>query len=291
MKVICGLFGKTRQAYYKAKRAAEQLVLQQALIIKAVEEIRSSMPRVGTRKLKYLLESVLPQHGIQIGRDQLFDLLRDQGLLVRRPRKRKVITTHSDHPFKKYPNLTDSLELRGANQLWVSDITYVEVKEGFAYLSLITDAYSRKVVGFELHPTLSAQGPLLALHMALRESGWQQKGTLIHHSDRGLQYCCKAYTQLLEQAGVSISMSRKGDPYENALAERMNGILKSEFLLNRIFQSYEQAQQAVQRAIATYNSRWPHGSLYFLTPEQAHGTEGGILQKKWKSKPLEAKVF
>jgi putative transposase len=287
LKIICGLFGKTRQAYYKQKRAEEQMVLQHAFILKEVGEIRSQMPRVGTRKLKYLLEGVLQKHGIHMGRDKLFDLLRDHGLLVRKHKKRKVITTDSNHAFKKYPNLTGSLVLRRANQLWVSDITYVELQEGFAYLSLITDAYSRKVVGFELHATLSAQGPLMALEMALRESGWQKEGTLIHHSDRGLQYCCKAYTQLLEHSAISISMSRKGDPYENILAERMNGILKEEFLLSRIFPGYEEAQQAVQRAIATYNSRRPHGSLYFLTPQQAHHSED-TLQRQWKSKHVEA---
>jgi putative transposase len=290
LKVICGLFGKTRQAYYKLQQAEEQLVLEHALILKEVEAIRSGMPRVGTRKLKYLLKEFLQKHGIHLGRDGLFELLRDHGLLVRKRKKRKVITTNSNHPFQKYPNLTGSLVLKRAHQLWVSDITYVELKAGFAYLSLLTDAYSRKVVGFELHPTLSAQGPLRALEMALRESGWQRKGILIHHSDRGLQYCCKAYTQLLEQAGISISMTQKGDPYENALAERMNGILKEEFLLSRIFPGYEEAQQAVQLAIATYNNRWPHGSLYFLTPQQAHQTEE-VLQRKWKSKKAGTKVF
>lgn len=261
-------------------------MLQQALILKEVEEIRSAMPRLGTRKLHYLLQGALQTHAIHMGRDRLFDLLRDHGLLVRKHKKRKVLTTYSNHPFKKYPNLTGSLVLRRANQLWVSDITYVELEQGFAYLSLLTDAYSRKVVGFALHPTLSAQGPLMALQMALKESGLQKRGTLIHHSDRGLQYCCKAYTQLLERWGISISMTQKGDPYENALAERMNGILKEEFLLSRIFHSYQEAQQAVQRAIATYNSRWPHGSLYLLTPQQAHGRED-ILQKSWKSKRAE----
>lgn len=265
-------------------------MLQHALILKQVEAIRSGMPRLGTRKLKYLLEGSLQSHGIHLGRDGLFDLLRAHGLLVRRHKKRKVITTHSDHPFKKYPNLTGSLVLRRCNQLWVSDITYVELQQGFAYLSLITDAYSRKIVGFALHPSLSAQGPLRALAMALRESGWQKERPLIHHSDRGLQYCCKEYTQLLEQSGVSISMTQKGDPYENALAERMNGLLKQEFLLSRSFQNYAEAQLVVQQAIATYNSRWPHGSLYFLTPGQAHG-RAEILQKNWKSKQVGTERF
>jgi putative transposase len=286
LKIICGLFGKTRQAYYKQKQRAEQEVLAHALILKEVEALRSHMPRIGARKLHYLLEGLLQNHDIRMGRDGLFDLLRDHGLLVRRRKRRKVITTNSDHPFKKYPNLTGSLVLRQANQLWVSDITYVELQQGFAYLSLITDACSRVVVGFALHPTLSAQGPLLALEMALSESGWQKGGTLIHHSDRGLQYCCKAYTQLLERWGIRISMTRKGDPYENALAERMNGILKEEFLLSGSFQNYEEAQLAVQRAVATYNSRRPHGSLYLLTPQQAH-QRAEIFQRKWKSKRAE----
>lgn len=267
------------------------MVLQHALIVEAVEEIRNTMPKVGTRKLHYLLQGMLQNHGIHMGRDGLFDLLRDHGLLVRKHKKRKVITTNSNHPFKKYPNLRGSLVLKRSNQLWVSDITYVELQEGFAYLSLITDAYSRKVVGFALHPTLSAQGPLLALEMALKESEGQMMGTLIHHSDRGLQYCCKAYTQLLERWGVSISMTQKGDPYENALAERMNGILKTEFLLNQTFPTYEAAQLAVQRAIVTYNSRWPHGSLYYLTAGQAHEKQQEVLQRQWKGKRAGTKVF
>lgn len=262
-------------------------MLHQALLLKQVEQLRTEMPRLGTRKLHYLLEGFMQSHGIHMGRDGLFELLGAHGLLVRRSRKRKVITTNSDHPYKKYANLTGSLELTGVNQLWVSDITYVELQQGFAYLSLITDAYSRKILGFELHASLSAEGPLLALQMALKESGWHQQGSLIHHSDRGIQYCCKDYTHLLQQSGIRISMTQKGDPYENALAERMNGILKQEFLLNRVFANYGQAQQAVQRAISTYNTRWPHGSLYMLTPQQAQQTKE-MVQRKWKSRKVGA---
>jgi transposase InsO family protein len=236
------------------------------------------MPRIGTRKLHYMLTETLQKHDISIGRNKLFDLLEEYGLLVRRRKRRKAITTNSNHPFYKYPNLVRELQVLRPNQLWVSDITYISLRDRFCYLSLVTDAYSRKIVGYRLHPTLKKEGPLMALQMALVS---KPEATLIHHSDRGLQYCCSEYTTLLQNRAISISMTEKGDPYENAIAERVNGILKEEFGLYNDFDNYGQALLAVQNAVETYNQLRPHASCDYLTPEQAHQQQG-LLKTKWK---------
>ena len=282
--MICGLFGKTRQAHYKCKWNEDKLVLKHAVIVKTVEDIRLSMPRIGTRKLKFLLDTKLKTHDIKIGRDKLFDLLHDYGLLIRKRRKRKAVTTDSGHPFKKYPNLIKDIEIIYPNHLWVSDITYINLATKFCYLSLVTDAYSRKVVGFCLYPTLEKEGPLNALKMALSDYKRFDRRVLIHHSDRGLQYCCKDYISLLKKKNVSISMTERGDPYENALAERMNGVLKSEFLYKKTFKTFDEAVEAVTASINTYNHRRPHGSCDYLTPQEAH-QKNGSLRKRWKKKP------
>jgi putative transposase len=281
--VICGLFGKTRQAHYKQQWSEEGLVMKNAIIIKSVLEIRKDMPRIGTRKLHFMLTETLRLHAIDIGRDSLFDLLADYGMLVRKRKKRKTITTDSNHPFRKYPNMIKELNIIAPNQLWVSDITYIALLNNYCYLSLITDAYSRKIVGFCLHPTLEKEGPLNALEMALLSWDRRSKATLIHHSDRGLQYCSGAYTARLVGSGATISMTERGDPYENAMAERINGVLKSEFLLSKTFRNLEEASVAVGKSIGIYNSQRPHGSCDYLTPDQAHLKEG-VLPSKWKSK-------
>jgi transposase InsO family protein len=241
------------------------------------------MPRIGTRKLHYMLEEKLPGHDISIGRDKLFDLLSGYGMLVRRRKRKRVCTTDSNHPFRKYPNIIREIQVLRPNRLWVSDITYISLAEKHCYLSLVTDGYSRKIMGCCLYPTLKKEGPLQALEMALGNLGGKQAEPLIHHSDRGLQYCCHAYTALLQDNGISISMTEKGDPYENAVAERVNGILKEEFGLDQDFDSFEQAYQAVQNAVITYNSLRPHASCNYLTPQEAHRQQG-LLPRKWKSK-------
>ena len=257
--------------------------MKNAIIIKSVLEIRKDMPRLGTRKLHFMLTGTLLLHAIDIGRDSLFDLLETYGLLVRRRKRKNNITTDSNHPFRKYPNMIKGLIIIAPNQLWVSDITYIALLNNYCYLSLVTDAYSRKIVGFCLHPTLEKEGPLNALEMALL-SWHNHPGTLLtHHSDRGLQYCSGAYIAKLVGRGVSISMTERGDPYENALAERINGVLKSEFLLSRTFRNIDEASQAVSLSINIYNSQRPHGSCNYLTPDQAHLKEG-VLSKKWRSK-------
>lgn len=245
------------------------------------------MPRLGTRKLQHMIIPLLEQHGINIGRDKLFDLLADNGLLVRRRKRRKVATTDSNHPYRRYPNLIRGMEVLSAEQLWVSDITYISLREDFGYLSLVTDAYSRKIVGYCLYPTLKAEGPLQALEMALKQ--YSGKGQLIHHSDRGCQYCCGLYTQKLDHNNISISMTEKGDPYENAIAERVNGILKDEFGLERNFGSFTEAREAVDKAVQTYNNVRPHASCNYLTPEQAHHQQGA-LKLRWSRRRKEAGV-
>lgn len=243
------------------------------------------MPRLGTRKLYYLLSETLLKHNINIGRDKLFDLLAEYGLLIRRRKRKRVNTTDSNHPFRKYPNLIRDLNVLRPNHLWVSDITYISITDNFCYLSLVTDAYSRKIVGYCLHPTLKKEGPLQALNMALENYKVSETERLLHHSDRGLQYCCTDYIATLEDNNICISMTEKGDPYENAIAERVNGILKTEFMLDRDFENLEAANAATEAAIVTYNNQRPHSSCDYLTPEQAHVTTGK-LPSRWKKKKV-----
>ena len=232
---------------------------------------------MGTRKMLEEMAVFLSNHHFKIGRDAMFDLLADRGLLVTKRKRRGPVTTLSKHRFKKYPHIVRDFIPIAPNQLWVSDITYIHLHEGFAYLSLITDAYSRKIVGFCLSRDLSARGPLAALKMALSSNPLRYG--LIHHSDRGVQYCCDEYVKLLEHHEVKISMTEKGDPLENALAERVNGILKQE-LLEEVFVDYETAQREVAVACSTYNHLRPHGSIDNLKPAQAHQLSG-TLKKRW----------
>ena len=213
-----------------------------------------------------------------MGRDAFFELLRDNGLLVRRKRYR-VRTTFSSHRFRKYPDLRSDLVPERPNQLWVSDITYIRIKDDFAYLSLVTDAYSRKIIGFGVSHDLSTDNCLIALKMAL--STRLTDKPLIHHSDRGTQYCSKAYTELLKRKGIDISMTQSGNPRDNAIAERVNGILKMEFL-DRKFDNINQAYKAVKSAINIYNNARPHSSLDMLTPDKAHQTTG-YLKRRWRN--------
>jgi putative transposase len=257
--------------------------LADTIILKKVKEIRVEMPRLGTRKLHDELAVTMQEHNIKMGRDRLFDLLEQYGMLVRRRRRRKVCTTDSNHPYRKYPNLVREMQTTGPNQLWVSDITYIRLTDDFSYLSLITDAYSRKIVGYCLYRTLHKEGPVAALKMALDSLPKSTGRNLIHHSDRGMQYCCDAYVSILNEREITISMTERGDPYENALAERINRTLKEEFLLDKGFDSFTLAAAAVSKAVNTYNTRRPHDSCNGLTPNVAH-QQSGILPKRWKKR-------
>lgn len=249
------------------------------IVLRLVKELRDTMPMIGTRKILFKIEPMLKEHGIKMGRDQLFDLLRFHGLLIRR-RKRGVITTDSFHWLKKYPNLVENLEVCLSEQVWVADITYVKTAEGYSYLSLITDAYSRKIIGYALHESLESAGCITALNMALSNRLFPER-RLIHHSDRGVQYCSANYVDILMFNNISISMTQNGSPYENALAERMNGIIKSEFFPRRNFLSHNQAKKEIDKFISIYNQQRPHASLDYLTPEIVH-TKSGSFNKRWK---------
>ena len=276
---LCSLLGISRQAYYQGKGEYEKHVLAAELIIQEVQRIRQTQKRVGTRKLLKMMDNFLVHHGIGMGRDSLFGLLRENGLLIRKRRRSKPLTTWSRHWFRKHPNLIEELIPVQANQLWVSDITYIVMRGGFAYLSLITDAYSRKIVGFYLSENLSASGCLKALKMALENRSDNRK--LIHHSDRGCQYCCDDYVTLLKKNRIQISMTQSGDPLENPIAERVNGILKEELLESK-YSDFEEAQKSVATAIITYNYQRLHSSIDMLTPAQAHHLKGEI-KKHWKN--------
>jgi putative transposase len=255
------------------------------MIIEEVWRYRKHQKRIGTRKLLDEMKNFLTAHHFKIGRDAMFDLLAGRGLLVTKRKRRGPVTTLSKHRFKKYPNIVRDFIPIAPNQLWVSDITYIHLADGFAYLSLITDAYSRKIVGFCLGRDLSSKGPLTALKMALTSNPHIEG--LIHHSDRGVQYCCDEYVKLLQYHEVKISMTEKGDPLENALAERVNGILKQE-LLEEVFPGFETAQQEVAIACSTYNHLRPHGSIDNLKPAQAHQLTGTI-KMRWTNYYLKRK--
>lgn len=276
---LCSLLGYTRQAYYQHKKQLEKESLQHDLLIDQVIKIRKTQKRLGGRKLLYKLEPFMVEHQISMGRDAFFDLLSERCMLVRKRKRRKPITTFSDHWMRKYPNLIEGFYPTAPNQLWVSDITYIVVGEGFAYLSLITDAYSRKIVGFYLSVDLSAEGCIRALNMALSNN--PDLGRLIHHSDRGSQYCCSDYVGILNENFIRISMTQNGDPKENAIAERVNGILKDE-LLEKIYSNYGQAVKGISVAISIYNHQRPHGSIDYLTPIEAH-FRSGELKRRWKN--------
>ena len=287
MGKLCTLFGVTRQAYYEAQAREIKTNIAHSIVLVLVKETRDIMPSIGTRKLIHEIGSQLRDYGIKMGRDQLFDLLRFHCLLVRR-RKRGVRTTDSCHWLKKYPNLIVALDLTAPEQLWVSDITYVRTMEGYSYLSLITDAYSRKIIGHALHPSLESEGCIIALTMAL-DRRLYRGSPLIHHSDRGVQYCCSAYVDMLLSQGIAISMTQSGNPYENALAERMNGIIKSEFFPKRVYQNHKEAKKAIDKIVNIYNSKRPHSSLDFLTPNAAHHMTGPI-PKKWKPRKRNVRI-
>jgi transposase InsO family protein len=282
---LCSLLGYSRQSYYQRLKEKEQEGLKGDLLIGEVIRIRNAQPRLGGRKLLVMLQSFMVQHQIAIGRDKLFGLLNTSGLLIKRRRSKKPQTTWSYHWFKKHPNLIEGFIPQRAGQLWVSDITYICIGDEFGYLSLITDAYSRKIVGFYLSRSLAAQGCVKALRMALRQN--TDRAGLIHHSDRGGQYCCADYVDILQEEQVRISMTQTGNPLHNAIAERVNGILKAELLQSQ-YSDFKQATYSIDAAITVYNTQRLHSSINMLTPNQAHHLEGNI-KRLWKSYPIKRK--
>lgn len=275
------LFGVSRQAFYQRQHNAQRVRGHSLLVLDLVLALRREIPGLGTRKLHLLLQQPLAASGIKLGRDKLHQLLQTHDLILRQ--KRSVPkTTNSAHSLHKYPNLLVDIGLTAPRQAWVCDITYLCIGLGFGYLSLITDAYSKLIVGYCLHPLLTVEGSLKALEMALQREP-PNAAPLIHHSDRGSQYCSFAYIQRLRQAGIAISMTQHGDPYENAAAERVNGILKTDFRLNRVFTTFDEAARAVEQSVRNYNHLRPHMSCGYLTPAAAHASTEP-LQKHWKPK-------
>jgi putative transposase len=255
----------SRQAVYQYAGRQHKQRVDEDNIVHQVRLIRREMPRIGTRKLYEQLQPMLGPLGI--GRDSLFEVLRRHRLLVR-PRKRFVPTTNSRHTLAVCPNLIKATKPEGPGRVLVADQTYLRLEHHFCYLSLVSDLYSRKILGVDISPTLEATGPLRALAMAL--NGITHHDWFIHHSDRGVQYCSSEYRSFLESHGGLSSMSAPGCPYENAVAERINGILKSEFYLDRIFASIDQAREAAFEAVTIYNTKRPHLSLAMMTPEMKH---------------------
>tara|TARA_R110002072_G_scaffold30097_5_gene94389 strand:+ start:636 stop:1505 length:870 start_codon:yes stop_codon:yes gene_type:complete len=264
------LFGLTRQAYYQYYWQAEDTSFEHELVLKQVVRIRKKHAKMGARKLLVLLESFLLEHQIKMGRDALFELLAANNLLIKR-RKRRAPTTNSLHWLRKYPNLIRSFTTTRSNQLWVSDITYWRLKDRFIYISFITDAYSHKIVGYQVDETLEAASTIRALQMAIDEAAGSIEG-LIHHSDRGIQYCSHHYVKLLQDNQIQISMTENGDPLENALAERINGIIKEEYLDCYQIETIQEATLLLEEVVKLYNQERPHMSIGNLTPEEIHQT-------------------
>lgn len=267
MSRLCAFFERTRQAYYQLANQTMQLELWDERIVDEVRKIRHRQPRVGTRKLHRMVNERLKDEGLEVGRDRLFELLRARNLLIRRRRNARQ-TTNSRHRLNKHRNRIRDLEIIRPNQVYVADITYLETLEGFCYLALITDDFSRKIVGYDLSRSLTIEGSLRALQMALEPLNGPMQ--LIHHSDRGIQYCSHAYVNLLTKNGIQISMTEENHVYENAKAERVNGILKSEFLLGETLLSFEVARQLVRDSIRIYNEERLHLSLNYQTPAMKH---------------------
>lgn len=270
----CRLFGVSRQSIYQYAERTQQRHDQLKPISTWVKEIRRFMPRLGARKLYFLLEHRLRENGIKLGRDGFIAYLRTQGLLVK-PVKRYTKTTFSHHRFRCHPNLLAQIKPERAEQIYVSDITYVESDEGVHYLSLVTDAYSRQIVGYHLSHDMKAENVMKAMEMAIATR--LSDAPLIHHSDRGTQYCSDLYQSMLKAHDIQPSMTDGYDCYQNALAERINGILKQEFLLYKC-KSFSELQLLIDQSIEIYNSMRPHSSLGLKTPKSVHKKASCLAQ-------------
>lgn len=280
---LCGWFGVTRQAYYQNNWKAIDVSIEEDLILTEVQKIRKYHQRMGTRKLYEKLQPFMLEHQIKMGRDALFDLLSANHLLVRK-RKRRIQTTQSFHWLRKYPNLIRDFIPTAPNQLWVSDITYWKINGSFVYVSFITDAYSHKIVGYHVAETLESIETIQALKMALSslilnpESHFQ----FIHHSDRGVQYCHHKYVKLLQDNNIKISMTESGDPLENAVAERVNGIIKEEYLQDYKVKNIKEAKKVLDFVVKLYNEERPHNSISNLVPSIVH-KEKIKTKRLWKN--------
>lgn len=279
----CNFMNSSRQNYYQYKKRLEAEAVLSDLLLVLIKKYRKKQPHLGGRKLLYKLRIDYPELGKQIGRDRLFSLLKRHGLLVVKAKKGSR-TTNSYHRFTVYDNLIKELKTKRIYEVLVGDITYIRTLEGFMYLALLTDLYSRKIVGWDVSDSLELTGCWRTLQQALKVVGTNkeeqhcffERYPLIHHSDRGIQYCSYAYTDLLKSLDIHISMAAKGNCYENAVAERVNGILKMEFELKQTFRDKRGAKQTVKEAVQLYNEERPHLSLKMATPSQ-------VFERSWES--------
>lgn len=260
------MFGISRQSVYQHQKRQETRMKEKAEVIQIVLSERMTLPRIGTRKLYYLIQAKIEKLGIKMGRDALFDCLRENHLLIK-PKRSYTKTTMSKHWLHKHPNLLKDIQIQRPEQVYVSDITYIKSRQKTHYLSLITDAYSRKIVGYHLSDDLNAESVVRALKMAVK--GRNNNIPLIHHSDRGLQYCSAIYQGLLAKYNITPSMTDGYDCYQNALAERINGILKQEFLFNKC-NNCQDLNSLIKQSINLYNNKRPHLALKMKTPNFIH---------------------
>ena len=275
----CHLFGIDRQVYYRSIRRRTNSQSKAGQVVAMITQIRQAMPRIGTRKLYYLLLDRLQV--LKVGRDKFFGILRANHLLIQ-ARRSYHITTNSHHRFRKHKNLILELSISRPEQVWVSDITYIGKREKPCYLSLITDAYSKKIMGYYVADNMNTESSIQALKMAVK-SRKDDMAPLIHHSDRGVQYCADDYQKALLKNKIQCSMTNNGDPYENAVAERINGILKQEFIIDTYHANLNVMKKIVKEAIEIYNTQRPHYSNYMLTPKQMHG-QSEIQMRTYKRK-------
>ena len=265
---LCRKVEMSRQNFYATKKQRERQKVDGDLVAELVKKERQLQPRLGTRKLYHMLKPEFEKAGVKIGRDRLFEELGKRDLLLEPIRAQYPRTTQSCHNLPVFRNLVKELEVQGPNEVWVSDLSYLRTWEGYLYMALITDKYSRKIVGYHVGDTLEAIGCVRALEEALKDL---PKGSQpIHHSDQGSQYCCHEYVKRLQERELPISMTEMNHCAENALAERMNGILKQEYGLGFKFPTKEDARRAVRQAVWLYNTRRPHGALKNQKPEEVH---------------------
>ncbi len=273
---VCRRLGMTRQNYYARRMLRQRRQVDAQLVCRLVQQERSLQPRLGTRKLRVLLQTPLQEAGVRLGRDRFFEVLREQGLLLLPRRSENPRTTNSYHNLPVFKNLIKERAVSRPNEVWVGDLTYLRSEEGFMFLSLLTDQMSRHIVGYHCGDSLESIGCQQALEMALKQLRPGEQP--IHHSDRGTQYCCHEYVNRAARAGLAMSMTETDHCAENALAERMNGILKSEYGLDQRFKTKAQARQAVDQAIHLYGTRRPHSSLDNCFPAQVHAQKPCALQ-------------
>jgi len=278
----CGLFGYDRQVYYRSISRVKHHQQRAEKVVSLVNSVRIRMPRLGAKKLYNILKSELKDLGV--GRDKLIDILRANYLLIK-PKRQYHVTTNSHHRFRKHKNLIEHTEVERPEQIWVSDITYIGDRENPQYLALVTDSYSKKIMGYDVCNSLNVAGSCRALKMALKNRMYPSKA-LIHHSDRGLQYCSDAYQEILKSADLKCSMTEKYDPYQNATAERINGILKQEFILGIKVNDINLMRKIVEQSVMIYNKERPHLSCYMNTPKFMH-TQSLIKIKTYKRKRVE----